>query len=335
AKIIATHIAKTANTAAFSQRVLILPQGAAEPKNVTWDKKIDGNIERAITMSSSHAGHFANLNAINVVKGTSIKADGCYIPSLKTALQNGSAVYVGSGSTTDKELVASLKPQVVFVGGMQSDIDLAAKLEESGIFCFYFGDFAENNYMGRGQWIELIGAFIGKEKMAQDFIRNSESQVNSILIRAAQIKEKPDVLWFTHNTQAPHWNIRTCYDYANSMIASLGGNLVFPPDAKASSIKLSNESFLEYMNKADKIIFGISLNSYKDARDITYFNKDGQVDFSTAPAFINDQCYVVGYDWAQDTADVAGIIGSLAICLYPDEFRDLRNSGKIIKFKVG
>lgn len=334
AKIIATHIEKTANTAAFSQRVLILPQGAAEPKGVAWDKKIQGNIERAVTMSSSHAGHFANLNAVNVVKGTSINTDSCYIPSLKTALQNGGTVYVGAGSLTDKELVASLEPQVVFVGGMQSDTDLASKLEESGIFCFYFGDFAEDDFMGRAQWIELIGAFIGKEKQAQDFIKSSESKVNTILLRASQIQEKPDVLWFTHSSQAPHWNLRTSYDYVNSMVSSLGGKLIFPPGTTENTIKLSNESFLEYMTGADRIIYAISLNSYKEAKDITYFNKEGQVDFSTSPAFINNHCYVVGYDWAQDTADVAGIVGSLAICLYPDDFKDLQNSGKIMKFKV-
>lgn len=334
ARIIDTHIEKTANTAAVSQRVLILPNGAAEPKNTTWQHKISGYAANVVTLASSHAGHFGNLSAIDSVKGTSIKVDSCFIPSLKTALQNGNTKYVGSGSTADKELITSLNPQVVFVGGMQSDVDLAQKLEESGIYCFYFGDFAEPDYMARAQWIELIGAFIGKEQQGQDFMKTNESQINSIITRASSIASKPKVLWFTHSSSVPHFNIRTDKDYVNSIVSAVGGQLYFPPESTENSISLSNEDFLGYMMGAQKIIFGVSLNSYKTAKDITYFNKTGQIEFEKSPAFINDECYVVGYDWAQDTADALSIIKSMAICLYPDEFKDLANTGKIMKFKV-
>jgi hypothetical protein len=108
--------------------------------------------------------------------------------------------------------------------------------------------------------------------------------------------------------------------------------LYFPAEASGTSITLSNEAFLPYMLGADKIVFGVSLNSYKSATDITYFNKEGQVDFSTSPAYQHDECYVVGYDWAQDTANALSIIQSMAVCLYPDEFADLANTTKIIKF---
>lgn len=334
ARIIDTHIEATATTAPVAQRVLILPEGATTPANTSWQYTINGSITDVVTLASAHAGHFSNLDAISLVKGTSIEADSCYIPSLKAALQNGATKYVGSGKKADKELIASLKPQIVFVGGMQADLELAQKLNESGIFCLYFGDFAEKNYMGRAQWIELIGAFIGKEKGARDFIEKNESEINSIVGRTSKIEKKPKVLWFTHNSQAPHWNLRTDADYVNSIISDVGGQLYFPPDAKESSVTLSNEAFLEYMTGADKIIFGVSLNSYKSAKDITYFNKEGQVDFSQTNAFQNDDCYVVGYDWAQDTANAADIIKAMAICLYPEEFKDLTGSKKIIKFKV-
>jgi ABC-type Fe3+-hydroxamate transport system substrate-binding protein len=314
--------------------VLILPQGAVEPIGTTWQHTIQGYANNVVTLASSHAGHFGNLSAIDCVKGTSIKEDSCYIPTLKTALLNKSTVYVGSGATADKELIASLKPQIVFVGGMQSDVDLAQKLEESGIYCFYFGDFAESNYMGRAQWIELIGAFIGKEQQGQDFMKNNESQINSIISRASQIANKPKVLWFTYSSSVPHWNIKTNFDYVNSIVSAVGGQLYFPPESTVNAITLSNEDFLGYMMDAPKIIFGVSLNSYKTAKDVTYFNQAGQVDFATSPAFKNNDCYVVGYDWAQDTADALSIIKSMAICLYPDEFKDLINPGKIIKFKV-
>lgn len=84
-----------------------------------------------------------------MVKGCSIKPESCYVDSLKTALEDGSTVYVGTSSSLDQEQIASLAPQVIFVGGMSSDVEVAQKLEESGLLCVYFGDFAEEDYMGR------------------------------------------------------------------------------------------------------------------------------------------------------------------------------------------
>ncbi len=334
AKVIATDIKATASTEAFAQRVLLLPEGAVEPADVKYDHKIEGELERVITFASSHAGFFSLLDATSLIKGTSIKDTSCFIPSLKEALENGSAQYVGSGSSADKELMVSLQPQIVTIGGMASDTEVAAKLEESNVFCLYFGDFAEEDYMGRAEWVTLVGALCGKEQEAQDLMKENEKAVQEIIDRAAAVEEKPTVLWFVHSSQAPHWNVRTTYDYVNSMVSALGGQMLFPEGTTVNSIKLSNEDFLPLMLEADKIVFGISLNSYKDAKDITYFNKEGQIDFSQSPAYQNDECYVVGYDWSQDTADVRSIMESLAIALYPDTFSDLENSGKIMKFKV-
>ena len=134
AKIIDTHIEATASTAAAAQRILLLPTGATEPLNAQWDGKIEGEVTSVVTLASSHAGHFANLDAVDVVKGCSIKPESCYVNSLKTALENGSAVYVGTSSSLDQELIASLAPQVIFVGGMSSDVEVAQKLDGQVIF---------------------------------------------------------------------------------------------------------------------------------------------------------------------------------------------------------
>jgi len=332
--IIETHIKETQYTPALSQRVLVLPEGAVEPVDASWQYKLDGFASRVVTLSSSHAGHFENLSAIDCVKGTSIKEESCFIPGLKTALESGEAQYVGAGEKADKERIASLQPQVVFIGGMPSDIELAQKLEESGIFCFYFGDFAEMDYLGRAQWIELIGAMIGQDEQSQDYVRESATAIEGIISRTKAIAVRPKVLWFVHSSSVPNWKLRTHLDYVHSIVSAVGGDLYFPAESKENSVALSNEAFLTYLNGAEKIIHGISLISYPEAKDITYFNKEGQIDFTTAPAYQNDDCYVVGYDWAQDTADALSIIESMAICLYPDEFKDLENSGKIMKFRV-
>ena len=152
---------------------------------------------------------------------------------------------------------------------MQSDVEVAKKLEESGIFCLYFGDFAEDHYMGRAEWMELVGAFIGKEQKAQDYMKENEKGINEIIARTEKIKDKPNVLWFTHSSQAPHWNLRTDKDYVNSIVSAVGGKL-YAPESDKNSVTLSNEDFLKYM-MSEECGFDIcsDIDNFKNLRDFT------------------------------------------------------------------
>lgn len=331
ARIIESHIAATTETSGRTQRLLILPEGAEKPEDVSFDYVLDGYLSNAVTLGSAHPGHFETLGAIDAVKGTTIKEKNCYLPGLKKAMEEGACLYVGSGDQMDQELIASLEPQVVFVGGMQKDIDFAHKMEESGIFCFYFGDYAEADYMGRAQWVEVIGAMLGEDEKAQRFIADCGAGIEEIIQRASSIEAKPKVLWFTHSSQVPHWYVKSQKDYVGSIVGALGGELLCP-DTDSNSISLSNEVFFQYLLQADRIIFGVSLNSYPDAKDITYFNKDGQVNFAQSIAYQNGQCYVVSNDWAQTTSDVLQIMRSAAYCLYPEEFSDFAPPEKLRLF---
>ncbi|MGI5894026.1 MAG: ABC transporter substrate-binding protein [Candidatus Merdivicinus sp.] len=343
AKIIDIHFRETTSVQAQSQRILLLPDGATEPVDAQWDQQINGKVERVVTLASSHAGHFANLSAIDTIKGTSISASSCRIPALAEALESGQAQTVtkkadSDADTTkyfDQELVASLDPQVVFVGGMAEDITAAKKLQESGFTCVYIGDFAEENYVGRAQWIELFGAFIDKEQEGHEFLRQSVEQANEVIARAEKIEEKPNVLWFTKSGTgaSTQWFVKTDTDYTASFIHALGGNMIYPEGVEENSIALSGESFLVELNRADKLIFGVSMASYPDATDMTFFNVEGAIDFSATKAFQNDDCYAVGNDWSQDTANIGEIMKDLAKALYPEEFSDIENPQKIVKFK--
>lgn len=331
ARLIETNIQSTSENSGRQQRILIVPEGAEVPKGVAYDYLQEGYLTNAVTLGSAHPGHFAALGLIDDVKGTTIRPEKCFIPELKEALENGSCTYVGSGDKMDQELIASLQPQIIFVGGMQRDLDFAQKMEESGLFCLYFGDYAEADFMGRAQWVELIGALTGKDEQAQTFIADCDAGIAEITERAQAIAEKPNVIWFTHSSQVPHWYLKSDRDYVGSIVHALGAKLICP-DTDTNSAMLSNEVFVQELQKADKIVFGVSLNSYPDAEDITYFNKEDQVDFAKSPAYQAGDCYVVSNDWAQNTADVLEIIKSAAICLYPEEFADLGESTMIEKF---
>ena len=340
AKIIATKFSSTSEegqTNERTQRILLLPEGAAKPVDAKWDKQIDGKVERVVTLASSHAGHFANLDAVGTIVGTSLSASSCEIPELKQAIEDGTVASLSSQKAEDgskyfdQEVVAALNPQVIFVGGMQADVTVAKKLEESGMTCVYIGDFAEKDYKGRAQWIELFGAFIDKEKEGNAFLEDGITRANAVIDRAKEIENKPKVLWF--NTSKAPWSVKTDKDYTASFIKDLGGE-VLCPETEDNAIYVQSEEFLTYLQQADKLLYGNSLKyiKFETADDITCLNMEGQIDFSTAPAYKNGDCYVVSYDWAQDTANIGEIMESVAKMLYPEEFTDLSGADKIVEF---
>jgi len=331
ARLIETDISSTSENSGRQQKVLVVPEGATQPQGVTYDYLLEGYLQQAVTLGSAHPGHFASLGRIDCVKGATIKPEKCFIPALKTALEDGSCVYVGSGDKMDQELIASLQPQMIFVGGMQRDLDFAQKMEESGLFCFYFGDYAESDFLGRAQWVEVIGALTGDDIAARAFIQDCGKGIDEIAQRAQALDESPQVLWFTHSAQVPHWYLKSETDYVGSIMQTLGATLICP-ETSSNSASLSNEAFVQALQQADCIVFGVSLNSYPEAQDITYFNKEGQVDFAQAPAYQQGRCYVVSNDWAQNTADVLQIVQSAAICLYPEEFADFGEASKLQYF---
>ncbi len=339
AKIIETSFTYSTETGADntrSQRVLLLPEGAVKPEGEKYDFEIAGEITSVVTLASSHAGHFANLGAIDVVKGTSLTAAKCYIPELKQAIEEGKTAVVGKNGDTkqfDAEQIAKLNPQVIFVGGMQADVTAAAKLEESGLHCIYIGDFAENDFMARAQWIELFGFLVGKEQEGQDFLKKAAEKANAVIAKAEKIEEKPSVLWF-NSSKAP-WSIKTELDSVGDMLRALGAKQLSPEADGKNAVSVQSEQFLTYLAEADRIIYGNSLtyvSNWGDKTDITVYNGGG-IDFSNAKAYQSGDVYVVGYDWAQDTANVGDIMESLAKALYPEEFQDVENPGKIIAFK--
>lgn len=339
AKIIETkfsYATETGTDNTRSQRVLLLPEGAVRPAGVKWDFEIVGKIDSVVTLASSHAGHFANLDAIEVVKGTSLTAAKCYIPELKQAIEQGKTAVVGKSGDTkqfDAEQIAKLNPQVIFVGGMQADVTAAAKLEESGLHCIYIGDFAENDFMARAQWIELFGFLVGKEQAGQDFLKAAAKRANEVIAKVQKLENKPNVLWF-NSSKAP-WSVKTELDSVGDMLRALGAKQICPEAGGKNAVSVQSEQFLTYLDQADRIIYGNSLtylSNWGDKTDITVYNGGG-IDFSAAKAYKSGDVYVVGYDWAQDTANVGDIMESLAKALYPDAFKDVKNPGKIIEFK--
>ena len=304
------------------QRILLLPEGVTAPADVSYDVEISGPVERAVALSTTQAGHFAKLGIVDKLKGVATAVDKWYIPEIKAAVEEGEIVNVGD----DNEAIMALDPDVVFHGAAARDVERAALLKTAGLICVQFDDSKEDHYLGRGEWVKFVGAFFDQEVAAEQLVAANKQRVTAVTDQAANISERPQVLWFYYSSSGVNWNVYTDLDYVSTLVEAAGGTLLVPAGLtesnESTAVKVQDEDFLSLMLEADVIIFGRSLASYPDARDLTYFNNSA-IDFSEAPAFQLGNCYTVASDWFQATADVAPIIESLAALLQPNTFSDL------------
>lgn len=312
-------------TDAGGQRTLLLPDGVSAPVDAFYDVVISGPIERAVALSTTQAGHFAQLGLVQYLKGVAVAAEKWYIPEIRAAVQSGSITNVGD----DNEAIVALDPQIVFYGAAAKDVERAALLRAAGLTCIQFDDSKEDHYLGRSEWLEFVGAFFNQEAEARQIIAAGQQRVATVTNKAQSTSAHPKVLWFYYSSSGVNWNVYTNADYVSTLVQAAGGSLLVPGGLseanQSTAVKVQDEDFLGLLQQAEIIIFGRSRASYPAAEDLTYFNTSS-IDFAEAPAFQRQACYVVSNDWFQATADVAPILESLTAIIHPELFPNLTAS---------
>lgn len=301
------------------QRILLLPSGVAAPTSAVYDAIITGPVQRAVALSTTQAGHFAQLGLLEQLKGVATAAEKWYIPAIKQAVESGATVNVGD----DNEAVAALQPQIVFYGAAEKDAERAALLRQAGLTCVQFDDSKESHYLGRAEWLEFVAAFFNQEAKAQQLIAAGQQQIAAITSRLQAVEQRPKVLWFYYSSSGVNWNVYTNADYVSTLVSACGGSLLVPSGLteanQSTAVKVQDEDFLGLLQQADVIIFGRSRASYPKAEDIAYFTTN-TIDFTQAPAYAHN-CYVVASDWFQATSEVGPILTSLSAILHPEIFQ--------------
>lgn len=232
------------------------------PDSLKGKRVIRVPVERVICLSTTHLAYLDVLKENDAVVGISGSR---YIsnPVIRQRMEQDEVPDVGYGQNLNYELMVNLKPDLVMVYGIGSEVtSYAGKLEELGIPVVMVAEYLEESPLGRAEWVKFFGALFKKEQMAGEYFLNIEKEYNRLKALVAGKNKKPEVLVGSPYKDA--WWVPGGNSYLANLIADAGGEYIGRKNLSHESYVISFENALAWSGRADVWINMGNLASKKE-----------------------------------------------------------------------
>ncbi len=202
-----------------------------------------------ISLSSIYSNMIAELNCINNIIAIE-NSDYYNNPAILENVKKGKIKEVQRNQEIDKELVLTLKPDIIFAFGMRKATDdFDPKIVESGIPIVISLDHLESSPLARAEWIKFFAVFVNKEKEADQIFRSVVQNYYSLKRIATSFKNRPTV--FSELKYGDTWYVPGGKSFMAQLIHDANANYLWSDDTVSGSLPLSFEAVYKKANKAD------------------------------------------------------------------------------------
>ncbi|MDD4107249.1 MAG: ABC transporter substrate-binding protein [Prolixibacteraceae bacterium] len=219
------------------------------PVSVTGKRVIRTPVKRTICLSTTH---LAFLNAINESASVVGISGNQYVSDtqIREGIEDGRVQDVGYGQNLNYELIIKLKPELVMVYGVGSEVaGYTQKLEELGIPVIMIAEYLEESPLGKAEWLLFIAELFEKSSLAHKYYLNVQEQYSRMREIAKMKKSKPRVL--VGSPYKDTWWIPGGKSYMANLIADAGGDYLGKKNSSHESYVISFENALALSSKAE------------------------------------------------------------------------------------
>lgn len=239
------------------------PPPDAFADNAQFIEVPSGNI---ITMSTTQLPHLKDLGLLDNLIGLDSFLY-TNTPEVRTMIEAGEVIEVGSGSTVNIELILDAETDLVMTYGFDPANDAFPILIDAGIFTAINAEWREATPLARAEWNKYIALFYNAEARAEAVFNDIESAYNDVRDLAATVPEddKPDVLVNVISVYSEAWIIPGADTYIGLLVEAAGGTVALGEEAPSDSAFLSFETVYEGALEADIWLVELfGLNSLDD-----------------------------------------------------------------------
>jgi iron complex transport system substrate-binding protein len=228
----------------------LLPHGEAVPEGFAEEQVIRIPVRRMICMSVTHIAMLRALDATDILIGIS-GPDLVYDSLILGDISRGRVPDVGYEGNLNKELIVSLKPDLLMVYGVAAPSPgQTGRLPAMGVKVLYNADYLEDHPLARCEWIRLFGILTGREAMADSIYRGvSEAYRDLTDMVRSSVHNRPEVL--LGSPWEDVWYVSPANSYTGRLITDAGGHYLFSDLTKPNSVPFSVEAVFERATKAD------------------------------------------------------------------------------------
>ncbi len=233
------------------------------PSSLAGKRVIKTPVKRVICLSTTHLAFLDVLDENDAVVGISGSR---YIsnPEIRQRMELGKVPDVGYGQNLNYELMVNLKPDLVMVYGIGSEVtSYTGKLEELGIPVVMVAEYLEESPLGKAEWVKFIGALFEKKQKAAEYFQKIENEYNRLKTLVSDKHEMPEVLVGSPYKDA--WWVPGGNSYLANLIADAGGNYIGRNNSSHESYVISFENALAWGVRAD---FWINMGNLSSKKEI-------------------------------------------------------------------
>ena len=298
----------------ISGQYLVVPEGGEKPEGLAEDiTVIYQPLDEVYLAATGAMSFFDRLDAIDVIKMSSLDVSGWAIQAPINAMNAGDIVFAGKYSEPDYEMMVehdcdlALESTMILhtpeVQEMIEDLDIPVMIDRSSY---------ELEVLGRIEWVKLYGALVNKEDVAEEVFAAQKEIVDSMEDFENTGKT---VAFFSVNSDRSVV-VRKTQDIIPNMIEIGGGKYVLEnaddPSTNSASMNMTMEEFYSQAVNADYIVYnGTIVGALNSVDDL--LGKDPL--FAEFKAVKEGNVWTVDKTWYQDTANVANLITDFNVML--------------------
>lgn len=197
-------------------------------------------VKRVIALSTTHVAMIDQLGSAASIVGLS-GTGYIYTSSIRERIESGVVEDVGYGQGLDFETIVRLKPDVLFLYGVEGNVmTTLEKLTDLGIPAVFCGEYLETHPLGKAEWIRFFSLFYEKEEQSARFFNRIDSAYIAMSGLASGAIPKPEVLnglpW------KDTWYMAGGKSFAAKLIEDAGGNYLWSDNLSTQAVPLDLES---------------------------------------------------------------------------------------------
>ncbi len=210
---------------------------------------VKSNPRRIVCMSSSHLAFLDAVGCVERVVGVS-GADYISNSTVTEGLAEGRVREVGYDANINYEVLASLRPDVVFIYGTTGENgSMSAKLTELGIPYIYIADHTELTPLGKSEWVVAFGEVMDCREEAEELFGDIAERYESLRLAALSFEGRPKVM--LNSPYKDIWFVPADDSYVVRLIEDAGGEYVCRGGGGSLSRPISGESAYVFLAQAD------------------------------------------------------------------------------------
>lgn len=201
-----------------------------------------------VTLSSTHVGMLAKLNAISSIVGVTDKMY-VYNEQLRKRLHTKKVIEVGEEGQIPVESIIKSGCELIVYSGFGKEFPHSEQLKKAGINSIVNYDWREIHPLGKAEWILLFGYLTGKEKEAKAYFKKVKEEYLELKNSAKTLKTKPSVL--SGNLVGDTWFAPAGKSFNAELISDAHTNYVYANTVGTGSLAFSMEKILTDNSKTE------------------------------------------------------------------------------------